>query len=102
MDALNLMRLIGILPLFKHPNIGGTENTMNTGIVKWFNTVKGYGFITPDDGTPDAFVHITAVQDSGLRLIVEGQKLKYQMIESKNGKLAAGNLELVGEEQEAV
>lgn len=102
MDALNLMRLIGILPLFKHPNIGGTENTMNTGIVKWFNTVKGYGFITPDDGTPDAFVHITAVQDSGLRLIVEGQRLKYQMIESKNGKLAAGNLELVGEEQEAV
>ena len=75
---------------------------MNTGIVKWFNTVKGYGFITPDDGTPDAFVHITAVQESGLRLIVEGQKLKYQMIESKNGKLAAGNLELVGEEQEAV
>ena len=75
---------------------------MNTGIVKWFNTVKGYGFITPDDGTTDAFVHITAVQESGLRLIVEGQKLKYQMIESKNGKLAAGNLELVGEEQEAV
>ncbi|ERL46126.1 Flagellar hook-associated protein 3 FlgL [Candidatus Micropelagos thuwalensis] len=75
---------------------------MNTGIVKWFNTVKGYGFITPDDGTPDAFVHITAVQESGLRLIVEGQRLKYQMIESKNGKLAAGNLELVGEEQEAV
>ena len=75
---------------------------MNTGIVKWFNTVKGYGFITPDDGTPDAFVHITAVQESGLRLIVEGQRLKYQMIESKNCKLAAGNLELVGEEQEAV
>ena len=75
---------------------------MNTGIVKWFNTVKGYGFITPDDGTPDAFVHITSVQESGLRLIVEGQRLKYQMIESKNGKLAAGNLELVGEEQEAV
>ena len=72
------------------------------GTVKWFNTVKGYGFITPDDGTPDAFVHITAVQESGLRLIVEGQRLKYQMIESKNGKLAAGNLELVGEEQEAV
>ena len=49
---------------------------MNTGIVKWFNTVKGYGFITPDDGTPDAFVHITAVQESGLRLIVEGPKIK--------------------------
>ena len=75
---------------------------MNTGIVKWFNTVKGYGFITPDDGSSDAFVHITAVQESGLRLIVEGQRLKYQMIESKNGKLAAGNLELVGEVQEAV
>ena len=75
---------------------------MNTGVVKWFNTVKGYGFISPDDGSPDAFVHITAVQESGLRLIVEGQRIEYEMIESRNGKLAAGNLTLVAEQQEAV
>ena len=75
---------------------------MATGTVKWFNATKGYGFIESEEQASDVFVHITAVQESGLRLIVEGQKLKYQMIESKNGKLAAGNLELVGEEQEAV
>lgn len=73
---------------------------MSTGIVKWFNTAKGYGFITPDDGSADVFVHITAVQESELQMIEEGQRLKYQMIEGKNGKLAAGNLEPVDAEQE--
>lgn len=73
---------------------------MSTGIVKWFNTAKGYGFITPDDGSADVFVHITAVQESELQMIEEGQRLKYQMIEGKNGKLAAGNLEPVDAEAE--
>ena len=69
---------------------------MPTGTVKWFNTTKGFGFIQPDEGGNDAFVHISAVQRSGLTELVEGQKVAYELIaDRRSGKLAAANLELL-------
>jgi len=65
---------------------------MATGIVKWFNTTKGYGFITPDEGGPDAFVHISAVQNCGLQGLNEGQKVQFELQEQRNGKMAAEDL----------
>jgi CspA family cold shock protein len=65
---------------------------MATGTVKFFNTQKGYGFIRPDDGSKDVFVHITAVERAGLRSLVEGQKVTYEII-TERGKQAAGNLQ---------
>ena len=65
---------------------------MPTGTVKWFNTTKGYGFIKPDDGGADVFVHITAVQRSGLQGLNEGQAIMYEMKTQRNGKMAAEEL----------
>ena len=70
-------------------------NRMSQGTVKWFNTQKGYGFIDPDDSGNDVFVHITAVQNSGLNGLNEGQKVTYELEEQRNGKMAAVNLEIV-------
>jgi CspA family cold shock protein len=64
---------------------------MATGTVKWFNATKGYGFIEPTDGGKDVFVHITAVEKAGLRTLVEGQKVTFE-IANERGKLAATNL----------
>jgi CspA family cold shock protein len=66
---------------------------MATGTVKWFNATKGYGFIQPDDGGKDVFVHISAVEQAGLRDLNEGQKLSYDIVADKRtGKSSAGNL----------
>lgn len=65
---------------------------MATGIVKWFNTTKGFGFITPDEGGTDAFVHISAVQRSGMQTLNEGQKVEFELQEQRNGKMAAEEL----------
>lgn len=64
---------------------------MATGTVKWFNTTKGYGFIAPDSGGKDVFVHITAVQKAGLNGLNEGQKVSYDIV-MERGKESAGNL----------
>ncbi len=69
---------------------------MITGTVKWFNHTKGYGFIQPDNGGADAFVHISAVERSGIADLVEGQKVEYELVTGRNGKEAADNLKLVG------
>ena len=69
---------------------------MPVGTVKWFNTTKGYGFIEPDEGGPDAFVHITAVERSGLAGLNEGQKVEYELAKGRNGKMAAQDLKIVG------
>ena len=68
---------------------------MATGTVKWFNTQKGYGFIVSDDGGKDIFVHISAVERSGLRSLNEGQKVEYELQNDK-GKTAAVNIKVVG------
>jgi CspA family cold shock protein len=67
---------------------------MATGKVKWFNMQKGYGFITPDDGGQDVFVHISAVQESGLPELRDGQTVEFLVQPGKNGKIAAANLKL--------
>jgi CspA family cold shock protein len=65
---------------------------MPVGTVKFFNTQKGYGFIRPDDGSKDVFVHITAVERAGMRSLAEGQKISYEIL-TERGKQAAGNLQ---------
>jgi CspA family cold shock protein len=65
---------------------------MPTGTVKWFNSVKGYGFIQPDDGSRDAFVHISAVERAGLSNLREGQKVQYDVVPGRDGKSSAENL----------
>jgi CspA family cold shock protein len=69
---------------------------MTTGTVKWFNATKGFGFIQPDDGGKDAFVHISAVERAGLNHLVEGQKIAFDLVsDQKRGKLSAENLRKV-------
>ena len=65
---------------------------MATGTVKWFNAQKGYGFIQPDDGSKDVFVHISAVERAGMRTLDEGQKLGYELEAGKQGKTSAVGL----------
>src|ERR1700744_6285974 len=67
------------------------ETIMTTGTVKWFNGQKGFGFIQPDDGSKDVFVHISAVERAGLSSLAEGQKISYDVTMDR-GKSAAGNL----------
>ncbi len=68
---------------------------MTTGTVKWFNPDKGYGFIEPDDGTADAFVHISAVTRAGLTTLADGQKISYELQPGRGGKSSAENLSLI-------
>ncbi|MBT5414814.1 MAG: cold-shock protein [Rhodospirillaceae bacterium] len=65
---------------------------MTVGTVKWFDSVKGYGFVQPDDGSNDAFIHISAVERAGLSTLNEGQKVQYDLVPGRNGKSAADNL----------
>ncbi|MBN2752352.1 MAG: cold-shock protein [Rhodospirillaceae bacterium] len=70
---------------------------MATGIVKWFNIQKGFGFIAPDDGGSDAFVHISAVERSGLGTLNEGQKVSFELVsDRKSGKMSAEDLKVLG------
>jgi cold shock protein len=65
---------------------------VTTGTVKWFNPTKGYGFIEPEDGSKDAFVHISAVEQAGLSTLNEGQKVEFELVPGQNGKASAENL----------
>ena len=72
------------------------EDEMITGTVKWFNSAKGFGFIQPDNGGADVFVHISAVEQAGLRDLQENQKIGFELIDDpKKGKTSAGNLKLI-------
>ena len=68
---------------------------MTIGTVKFFNSTKGFGFIQPEDGSKDAFVHISAVERAGIHSLNEGQKVSYELVQGKNGKSSAENLKLV-------
>ena len=68
---------------------------MTIGTVKWFNIGKGYGFIAPEDGSKDSFVHISALERAGISSLSEGQKVEYELQHGQNGKSSAENLKLV-------
>lgn len=67
---------------------------MTSGTVKWFDSMKGFGFIAPDEGSSDAFVHISAVERAGLSGLSEGQRVKYELQQGNNGKYSAENLSM--------
>ncbi len=67
---------------------------MPTGTVKFFDPNRGFGFIAPEDGSKDVFVHISAVEEAGLNILTEGQKVEYEVVSKPDGKTAAGNLKL--------
>ena len=69
---------------------------MANGTVKWFNPTKGFGFIEPENGGQDAFVHISAVERAGLRTLNEGQKVSYEVQPGRDGKSSAENLSIIG------
>jgi CspA family cold shock protein len=69
------------------------ENIMANGTVKWFNTTKGYGFIAPEDGSKDVFLHISALEKAGLSQLNDGQKISYD-VEDNRGRTAAANIQL--------
>lgn len=68
---------------------------MPTGTVKWFNTTKGYGFIAPDDGGKDVFVHISAVERSGMTGLADNMKLTFELKEGRDGRMLASDLKVV-------
>jgi cold shock protein len=75
-----------------HKRINARKATMATGTVKFFNAQKGFGFIQPADGSKDVFVHISAVERAGMRTLMEGQKVSYEIV-TERGKQAASNLQ---------
>ena len=68
---------------------------MATGTVKWFNATKGFGFIAPDEGTSDVFVHISAVERAGLTGLADNQKVSFDLEKGRDGRASAGNLQLL-------
>lgn len=68
---------------------------MSSGTVKWFNATKGFGFITPDDGDKDVFVHISAVERAGLPGLKDGQRIGYELVSDRRGRSSADNLKII-------
>ena len=77
-----------------YPAANVKEVTMTTGTVKWFDRTKGFGFIQPEDGSKDAFVHISALERAGIEDLRDGQRVQYELMQGRNGKYSAENLVL--------
>jgi CspA family cold shock protein len=75
----------------------GANGAIQTGTVKWFNAAKGFGFLIPDDGSEDVFVHVSAVHDGGMNHLLEGQRVQYALAVGRNGKPAAEQVRRCGE-----
>jgi CspA family cold shock protein len=91
-----LLQLDGLCIRPGHVGVGvpvTQERIMATGTVKWFNAQKGYGFIQPDEGGGDVFVHISAVEQAGMQSLNEGQKISYELEAGKQGKTSAVRLQ---------
>ncbi len=82
-------------PLWRPGNILLQGTFMQKGTVKWFNPAKGFGFIEPEDGSKDAFIHISAVERAGLSSLDEGQKVSYELQPGRDGKSSAENLTII-------
>lgn len=80
--------------VFRLFTLSRKEIIMTTGTVKWFNASKGFGFIEPEDGSKDAFVHISAVERAGLSSLNEGQRISFDLVAGRDGKLSADNLSI--------
>jgi CspA family cold shock protein len=89
--APGLRMIAGANPCIIPPHSFGRLR-VPTGTVKWFNKVKGFGFIQPDDGSKDVFVHISAVERAGLGNLAEGQKVSFDLAKGRDGKVSADNL----------
>lgn len=76
-------------------SMNSSNGQRQNGTVKWFNTQKGYGFIKPDGSDKDVFVHITALQQAGMTGLNDNQRISFEMVKDRQGKLSAGNLELI-------
>ncbi len=83
---------MSVYPSFNTSN--GDNVKMPIGTVKFFNPARGFGFIEPEDGSKDVFVHISAVEEAGLNILTEGQKVEYEVVSGRGGRTAAGNLKL--------
>ena len=77
------------------PSISTGNYEMAKGIVKWFNSAKGYGFIQPESGGSDVFVHITAVQEAGLAGLEDNQQIEFELVDGRDGRKSAGKLKLI-------
>jgi CspA family cold shock protein len=84
---------MSVYPSFNTSN--GDNVKMPIGTVKFFNSARGFGFIGPEDGSKDVFVHMSAVEEAGLSILTEGQKVEYEVVSAPDGRTAGGNLKLV-------
>lgn len=84
----------GYAPLRRNPFFDSETLTLAIGKVKWFNATKGYGFIQPDDGGSDVFVHISAVEKAGYTGLAEGARISYELMAGRSGKMSAENLRI--------
>jgi CspA family cold shock protein len=91
-EPAEITYLAGFLPYSTHYRRGDSDLALGT--VKWFNATKGYGFIQPDGGGPDVFVHISAVEKAGYTGLADGAKVSYELVTTRNGKTAAENLRI--------
>ena len=87
-----LLRLYSPNALLQRAIFEKEATTMATGTVKWFNATKGYGFIAPDDGGKDVFLHVSALERAGLRSVQEGQKLSFELARGRDGRTSAENV----------